>query len=169
MNDDELCRANFTELQTLYSESYDDFEEDVEEYNEFHREILWILEENDVTLVNNEDFIEWAMSHENPDIPREDWMGELPDVLDSWAQSHWYTDYGAAPLTTVKNVKEAMTSMFWYRTSVNLEFAAVADIMPLPDIENCSESTKAVGYKIGSAWYEGSGAGLDLMNEEQFL
>ena len=85
MNDDELCRANFTELQTLYSESYDDFEEDVEEYNEFHREILWILEENDVTLVNNEEFIEWAMSHENPDIPREDWMGELPDVLDSWA------------------------------------------------------------------------------------
>ena len=28
-NDDEFCRANFTELQTLYTESYDDFQEDV--------------------------------------------------------------------------------------------------------------------------------------------
>ena len=59
--------------------------------------------------------------------------------------------------------------MFWFRTSVNLEFAAVADVMPLPDIESCSESTKAIGYKLSSAWYEGSGAGLDLMNEEEFL
>ena len=168
-NDDEFCRANFTELQTLYTESYDDFQEDVQNYNNMHREILRILEENNVTLVDNKEFIEWAMSHENSDIPREDWMGELPDVLDSWAQSHWYRDYGAAPLVTVKSVKEAMTAMFWFRVSVNLEFAALADIMPLPDIENCSESTKAIGYKIGSAWYEGSGAGLDLMNEEQFL
>lgn len=50
-----------------------------------HREILRILEENNVNLVDNKEFIEWAMSYENSDIPREDWMGELPDVLDSWA------------------------------------------------------------------------------------
>ena len=167
--DRENCRANFTELQNLYTEGYDDFLEDVQEYNDLHKEILRIVEENNVTLVNNDEFIEWAMSHENPDIPREDWMGELPESLDGWAQSHWYTDYGAAPLVTVKNIKEAMTSMFWFRTSVNLELAALADVMPLPDIESCSKSTKAIGYKIGSAWYEGSGAGLDLMNEEQFL
>ena len=72
-------------------------------------------------------------------------------------------------MVTVANVRSAMTSMFWFRVSANLEFAAIADIMPLPDLQSCSDETKLKGNKLGSAYYTGSGAGLDLMNEEQFL
>ena len=153
----------------MYNESYDYFNEDTKNYDNIHRRILSIIEENNATLIDNKEFIEWAMTHENPQIPREPWMGEQSEVLDDWAKSYWYRDYGAAPMVTVSNVRYAMTSMFWFRVSANLEFAAIADMMPLPNIESCSEETKTVGYSIGSAWYQGSGNGLDLMNEEQFL
>ena len=45
----------------------------------------------------------------------------------------------------------------------------MADMIMLPDIESCSEQTKEVGYELSSAYYDGAGAGLDLMNEEPFL
>ena len=63
--DDKLCRDNFTELKNLYDDFYAFFKEDVNTYNNMHREILRILEQNSATLVDDKEFIEWAMTHEN--------------------------------------------------------------------------------------------------------
>ena len=60
----------------MYNESYDYFNEDTKNYDNIHRKILSIIEENNATLIDNKEFIEWAMTHENPEIPREPWMGE---------------------------------------------------------------------------------------------
>ena len=55
-------------------------------------------------------------------------MGEAPKVLDDWAKTSWYTDYGALPMVTVGRVRWAMTSMFWFRVYYDLEIAASVEI-----------------------------------------
>ena len=101
-------------------------------------------------------------------------MDPLPtsmEDLDDYTKSYWLSGYDseANEIVTVQTVMLAMRSMFWYRVSNNLEWAAIADMIMLPDIESCSEQTKEVGYEIMSAYYDGAGASLDLMNEEPFL
>ena len=95
-------------------------------------------------------------------------MADKPTELDDYTKSYWISGYDgdAAPIVTVQNVRNAMTSMFWFRVQNDLEFAAIEGMMMLPDVESCSEETKQIGCKIQDSYYEGSGTGLDLMNQK---
>ena len=139
--------------------------------NDLHAKILSIIESNSISLVDNRDFIQWAMSHDNPQATREPWMADKPTELDDFTKSYWLSGYEgeAAPIVTVQNVRNAMTSMFWFRVNNDLEWAAIESMMMLPDIESCSKETREVGYEIGNAYYDGTGVSLELMNQEQFL
>ena len=59
--------------------------------------------------------------------------------------------------------------MFWHRVDHQLEFAAIMDMMQMPNLSTCSEETQALGWQIESAIYTGIGYSMDLMNMESFL
>jgi len=58
-----------------------------------------------------------------------------------WVNQKFYSEDGAAPIKTLKKLEEALVALFWHRVDWNLEVAALADIMPFPDISSCSKVT----------------------------
>ena len=58
------------------------------------------------------------------------------------------TEYGAEPLDSVEAMSNAVTVLFRDRVERRLEFEAVLDILPPPEIFGCSEQTKAIGEEL---------------------
>ena len=54
--DDEICRANFRELEEWYKDSYEGYRKTERDNNEMYEKLLETLSENRVELVDNESF-----------------------------------------------------------------------------------------------------------------
>ena len=101
------------------------------------------MDSNDVRLVNNLDFLEWASVTPNPvtfrnvEDKRTLRREELPDDV----KNAFLTDYGAQPFDNVEDLKKALKVLFYYRWRRGLEVIAVYDLLPSPDLSSCSSET----------------------------
>ena len=93
MNDNASCRDTFRGVESLYASSNDRFLENAETFSNLHQNILDQMESNDVTLVDNDQFIFWATRTPNPDIASET-METVPDTPFS-IQRYFDSEYGA--------------------------------------------------------------------------
>lgn len=120
-------------------------------------------------MVDNEEFIAWASTSNNPDY--DEWNVALEEdvELSDWVKEKFYTRHGAEVAKSAKMVKEKLSAMFWLRVNYGLEFAAIEDEMRFPEIETCSLVTRNAGWEIRNAIYDGVSYSLDLMNMESFL
>ena len=103
-----------------------------------------------IDLVDNEEFITWASSSPNPDHDPM-WREEDPELvfapeLDDWAKEKFYRANGAKPIQTLDQLRFALGAMFWHRNSWGLEFAAIMDMMMMPDLSTCTERTQQAGW-----------------------
>ena len=65
-SDSESCRASFTDLQEWYQRDYEKFVLEETQFHNMHSEILRKIKKYDIRLVNNRDFIQWAITTPNP-------------------------------------------------------------------------------------------------------
>jgi len=72
------------------------------------------MQELGIQLVDNEEFIEWAGYSPNPEN-EEDFIPVLLPGLSDSANQHFYSSEGASPITTIKQLREALSAMFWHR------------------------------------------------------
>ena len=93
-------------------------------------QILESMDANDVQLINNLDFLNWAAVTPYDENERPLRREELPDNV----KKAFLTDYGAQPLDNVENLKKALKVLFYYRVSRGLEVIAVYGLLPPPDL-----------------------------------
>ena len=111
-------------------------------------EILEAMESTGVSLLDNDDFLQFAAS-----VPGE--LGalmEIPpglrlDVSDEVKRA-FLTEEGAQPLDSVEALESALNVLFNYRVEQGLEIIAVPGIAPPPDTSSCSESTGQIAQDI---------------------
>ena len=137
-----MCRTSVTDLQEWYNRDYEKFVWEESQLHDQHARILKKLKRYDFTLVDNLDFITWAVTTPNPEhleavitdivadpqIP-EDVMryshhidGTLTEsVLDQWTASYFYGSAGATPIETEEKLQFALDAMFYYRGKLGLE------------------------------------------------
>ena len=66
-SDSETCRTSFIDLQEWYQRDYEKFVLEETQFHNMHSEILKKMKKNGIRLVNNFDFIQWAITTPNPD------------------------------------------------------------------------------------------------------
>ena len=64
---------------------------------------------------------------------------------------------------------EAMTVLFRDRADRGLEFEAIFDLLPPPEVFQCGEETLETAESLIDQRYEGLFKGLDLTNQRDFL
>ena len=133
-SDSETCRASFTDLQEWYHRDYEKFVLEETQLHNMHSEILRKIKKYDIRLVNNRDFIRWAITTPNPDHLE----GTITDIftdaqnpeevmqfgqnfnaghldLGPWTASYFYEEDGAKPIDTEEALSFALDAMFHYR------------------------------------------------------
>ena len=66
--DDEVCRTSMFELQEWYARDYEKFASEETQFYKEHAKILKRLKTFDMSLVDNTDFITWAVTTPNPNF-----------------------------------------------------------------------------------------------------
>ena len=87
-------------------------------------------------MIDNEDFLQYAATASEFEPP-------LPDGLEveisEAVKETFLTEFGASPLDSVEAMQNAVTVLYRDRVERGLEFEAVLDLLPPPEIFGCSE------------------------------
>ena len=136
--------------------------------SDFKNAILEAMSDNNVQLVNNEGFLDYAAVTPNPvgfpgmpPIP--------PEPLTAAVKGAFLTEGGATPLDNVEDLKGALRILWRYRADLWLEAEAVFDLPMFPDISTCSDETYAAGNDILDDIVLGIVEDLDFFNMEDFF
>lgn len=154
----------------MYEETYERNIEDEQEFCDIMVEIFEAMKANNVQLVDNLKFLEFAANTPNP-------ISQLaapddtvsPENLPDDVKNAFLSEAGASAFTTVKDLRKALVVLFNYRTDVrNLEIVAVFRIRGPTDLSQCSSVTQEAGEKIQDDVFTGIFEGLDLSNSVSY-
>ena len=100
------------------------------------------MNDNDVNLVDNHDFLNYASVTPNPVTFEGAPPLPTPINLTDDVKMAFLTEYGASPFETVEDLKAALATLFRFRSINNLEQEVAAGIsIPNPDLSICSIET----------------------------
>ena len=156
--------AEAEELLRIVQEQYPAYIESEQELCGLYTDILEALDASGSSIIDNEQFLQVAATISRFDPPR-DGPVELSDEV----KRAFLTESGAEPIDSVEAMADAMTVLFRDRADRGLEFEAVFDILPPPDVFQCGEETLETAEQLIDQWYEGLFKGLDLVNQREFL
>ena len=113
-------------------------------------QILESMEANNVQLVDNIEFLNWAQVTPNPNTFPGDFHRSIPrhKELPFTVKTAFLTEHGASPFESVEELKDALLVLFGYRADRLLEVIALPGYSPVPDLSSCSYETLAVGSHV---------------------
>ena len=143
--DDETCRNNFiaTEQQFLDLDK-EEFNEVSAEKNLIVQDILDKQEQSNLSLVDNQDFINWSTTYGGPEV-------EDGFILFEPVAVTFLTQAGATPLTNVEELGPALDTLFSQRIFTNLETPIPTPDIAFESLDSCTNETIAVGFEAFSA------------------
>ena len=130
--------------------------------------ILDARKESGIQLVDNLGFLNHLLTYMReaeslrPDI-------KVLNSPNERVKEHFLSKYGAVAITTIEQLRAALTPVFWQRVDAQLEIAAIADLPFFPPYDTCSEVTGARAYELQSEIFDILGDSLQLTNQEDFL
>ena len=121
--DDQVCRDNFLTLEAWYRRSIES-DDDRAELDSLYSQILDAFTRANMSFVDNQDFLNWALIFNYADplealpfgfAPNEEVAGNL------------LSSEGATPITTTSELDTALTSVYYQRARNDLEFPVLLD------------------------------------------
>ena len=163
--DGPVCREDFLEqeMRTIGLEQ----DESQAKLDELYQNVLNSKYENQVALVDNWDFINWAITyggHEEEDVSTPPLLLFTPDLAESLD-----SESGATPIKTIKQVEKAMDALFYQRVDSDLEYQAVLDLPLFKFPETCSAETQYAWRHSMEEYTSETFARVTLLNQERML
>ena len=135
-DDDRLCMVEANELLMIVKDQYPAYIENERELCGLYTDILEGLDARGVSLTDNEEFLRVAATYSSFQPPLEG-----PVELSEQVKQAFLTESGAGPIDSVEAMAEAMTVLFRDRADRGLEFEAIFDLLPPPEVFQCGEET----------------------------
>ena len=145
----------------------------------YYTDILAKMRKYDAGLVDNENYLYWALS-----TPNEETVGELllldPQSEESdetqrferfeeteWIAKYFLSSEGAQPIETKEELSLALDTMFYYRAQLGLEVERIYRQLDwigyaFGSLDGCTEETREAGYLIQGYISDGSVDDFDL-------
>lgn len=123
-----------------------------------------------IKLVDNFDFINWAMKTPNPSVfdpPTID--PEAPITLPADVAELFLSSNGATEFATVEDLQDALSRLVRARASKQLEDYKTADLLPHPPLDSCTPEVQALGESYQMGIDQGVELSIHLCNIEGFL
>ena len=121
--DDQVCRDNFLTLEAWYRRSIES-DDDRAELDRLYSQILDAFTKANMSFVDNQDFLNWALifNYADPLVAAPFGFAPNEEVGENLLSSE-----GATPITTTSALDTALTSVYYQRARNDLEFPVLLD------------------------------------------